>query len=29
LQRAGIEAGCSATLTFDRKAVRLPGFELS
>jgi predicted nucleic-acid-binding protein len=24
----GIKAGCSYTLTFDRKAQRLPGFEL-
>ena len=24
----GTRAGCSATLTFDRKALRLPGFEL-
>jgi predicted nucleic-acid-binding protein len=24
----GAAAGCSRTLTFDRKAVRLPGFEL-
>jgi len=23
----GAKAGCSATLTFDRKAMRLPGFE--
>ena len=22
------QAGCSQTLTFDRKALRLPGFEL-
>jgi predicted nucleic-acid-binding protein len=25
----GAEAGCSATLTFDRKALRLPEFELA
>ena len=24
----GARAGCSSTLTFDRKASRLPGFEL-
>jgi predicted nucleic-acid-binding protein len=24
----GARAGCSSTLTFDRKALRLPGFEL-
>jgi predicted nucleic-acid-binding protein len=24
----GAKAGCSRTLTFDRKALRLPGFEL-
>ncbi len=24
----GARVGCSATLTFDRKALRLPGFEL-
>lgn len=24
----GVRAGCSATVTFDRKASRLPGFEL-
>jgi predicted nucleic-acid-binding protein len=24
----GARAGCSRTLTFDRKALRLPGFEL-
>ena len=24
----GARAGCSATATFDRKALRLPGFEL-
>jgi predicted nucleic-acid-binding protein len=24
----GARAGCSGTLTFDRKALRLPGFEL-
>ena len=24
----GAKAGCSTTLTFDRKALRLPGFEL-
>ena len=24
----GARAGCSATVTFDRKALRLPGFEL-
>lgn len=24
----GARAGCAATLTFDRKALRLPGFEL-
>ena len=24
----GLWAGCTATLTFDRKASRLPGFEL-
>jgi predicted nucleic-acid-binding protein len=24
----GIRAGCSRTLTFDQKALRLPGFEL-
>lgn len=25
----GVKAGCLCTLTFDRKALRLPGFELS
>jgi predicted nucleic-acid-binding protein len=25
----GAKAGCSKTLTFDRKALRLPGFELA
>jgi predicted nucleic-acid-binding protein len=25
----GVKAGCSKTLTFDRKALRLPGFELA
>ena len=25
----GAAAGCSATLTFDRKALRLPEFELA
>ena len=25
----GARSGCSRTLTFDRKALRLPGFELS
>jgi predicted nucleic-acid-binding protein len=25
----GARAGCSRTLTFDRKALRLPGFELA
>ena len=25
----GARAGCAATLTFDRKALRLPGFELA
>lgn len=25
----GVRAGCSRTLTFDRKAARLPGFELA
>jgi predicted nucleic-acid-binding protein len=24
----GARAGCSATVTFDRRALRLPGFEL-
>ncbi len=24
----GVKAGCSSTLTFDKTAVRLPGFEL-
>ena len=24
----GTRAGCSSTLTFDQKALRLPGFEL-
>jgi predicted nucleic-acid-binding protein len=24
----GTKAGCACTLTFDRKALRLPGFEL-
>jgi predicted nucleic-acid-binding protein len=24
----GVKAGCSSTLTFDRKALRLPDFEL-
>ena len=24
----GARVGCSSTLTFDRKALRLPGFEL-
>jgi len=24
----GVKRGCSCTLTFDRKALRLPGFEL-
>jgi predicted nucleic-acid-binding protein len=27
--RLGAKAGCSATLTFDRKALRLPDFELA
>jgi predicted nucleic-acid-binding protein len=27
--RLGVKAGCSATLTFDRKALRLPEFELA
>jgi predicted nucleic-acid-binding protein len=25
----GAKAGCSFTLTFDQKAVRLPGFKLA
>jgi predicted nucleic-acid-binding protein len=24
----GVRAGCARTLTFDRKALRLPGFEI-
>jgi predicted nucleic-acid-binding protein len=23
----GVKAGCSSTVTFDRKALRVPGFE--
>jgi predicted nucleic-acid-binding protein len=25
----GASAGCTRTLTFDRKALRIPGFELA